>query len=120
MIVATAANLKVVEKTSHSSRTIVSWSDLVEEQVSKKGLSKIQAVEKIRSLIDDGIIFPIEDSPLISFRLHKQTSDFEQRQQRLQQAWLLAKEMDALQVFRDEVRALRRQEQKREEVKTTK
>jgi uncharacterized protein YecT (DUF1311 family) len=61
-------------------------------------------------LVDSGQLFLIDcaTTGCVKFSKYRNISEFELRLQKLQQAWLKAREVDALQVFNDEAKELKK------------
>jgi hypothetical protein len=69
-------------------------------------LSEIEAIEEIREPLTSGEITVDETSALLKFYINRNISQFEQRQKRLQEAWLHADEVKELNVLHDETKEL--------------
>jgi hypothetical protein len=80
---------KLADKNSDG---LVPYADLMTLLTVEFGFTSIEAAEKIRCLVDNELLFPIEDSGLNMFARERNITRFERDQERLQEAWLAAKE----------------------------
>jgi hypothetical protein len=101
--------LKSSPSHNEGSSKILLLSDLVEQLTGPDyRYSKLEAIEFIRQLVEKGDLVLIEDSALISFLRHRHISEYEERRQRLANAWLRADEitiLNVLEVVRKEIEA---------------
>jgi hypothetical protein len=71
------------------------------------GFSLLKAMELLRWLVEkEKLLIPVEDDGLVSFLLRRNLSEFEERQQRLQDAWLAADEATTRTVLKEETKEL--------------
>jgi hypothetical protein len=60
---------------------------LIDESIQNTGKSELEILETLRFLVDKGKLVLVEDSGVITFRLHKEVSEYEDRAKRLADAW---------------------------------
>lgn len=91
----------------------VSYDELTQGSTSQEfGLTQIEAVQKICSLIDNSLLLPVDCSTtcFVMFTTRRDISEFERKQKRLQEAWLAANEIATSAVLREEAIELKRHE----------
>jgi hypothetical protein len=69
---------------------------LIDESIQNTGKSELEILETLRFLVDKGKLVLVEDSGVITFRLHKEISEYEERAQRLADAWCAGERAEIL------------------------
>jgi hypothetical protein len=103
----TPSKARDISKRKESGGNIV-LRQLIDESIQSTGKSELEIIETIRFLVDKGKLVLVEDSGIITFRLHRNISEYEERQQRIQSSWLRADEIGILNILQEEKKELER------------